>query len=115
VLAVMPTAREFGIENLTLEMAAVRYAGHFMERGYNGIYYTGAHDSWIRDVRLVNAELGISVYHSFFCTVTGAVLELGEQIESLYWRSIDRPKINHWLAAYALVSETLEPHPAFGW
>ena len=47
--------------------------------------------------------------------VTDAVLELGEQIESLYWRSIDRPKISHWLAAYQLVSGTLEPHPASIW
>ena len=47
--------------------------------------------------------------------VTDAVLELGEQIESLYWRSIDRPKISHWLAAYQLVAGTLEPHPASEW
>ena len=47
--------------------------------------------------------------------VTDAVLELGEQIEALYWRSIDRPKINHWLAAYQLVSSTLDPHPASVW
>ena len=47
--------------------------------------------------------------------VTDAVLELGERIESLYWRSIDRPKINHWLAAYQLVSSTVEPHPASVW
>jgi hypothetical protein len=43
------------------------------------------------------------------------VLELGRRIEDLYWRSIDRPKVNHWLAAYRLVSETLEPHPASIW
>ncbi|HEY4992835.1 MAG TPA: DUF6421 family protein [Nakamurella sp.] len=47
--------------------------------------------------------------------VTGAVLELGEQIEGLYWRSIDRPKVSHWLAAYRLVSGTVEPHPASVW
>jgi hypothetical protein len=47
--------------------------------------------------------------------VTEAVLELGEQIETLYWRSIDRPKISHWLAAYQLVAGTLEPHPASVW
>jgi hypothetical protein len=85
VLAAMPTTREFGIENLTLEMAAVRYPGHFMERGYNGIYYIGTHDSWIRDVRLVNAELGISVYRSFFCTVTGAILD----------GNVDQPLVGH--------------------
>ncbi|MGN8245430.1 DUF6421 family protein [Cellulomonas soli] len=47
--------------------------------------------------------------------VPQAVLALGEQIEQLYWRSIDRPKTAHWLAAYALVAGTLEPHPASVW
>ena len=47
--------------------------------------------------------------------VAEQVLELGRQIEDLYWRSIDRPKVNHWLAAYRLVSATLEPHPASVW
>lgn len=47
--------------------------------------------------------------------VADSVLELGRRIEDLYWRSIDRPKVNHWLAAYALVSETCEPHPASVW
>ncbi len=41
--------------------------------------------------------------------------DLGEQIEQLYWRSIDRPKIAHWLAAYELVSGTVTPHPASVW
>ena len=43
------------------------------------------------------------------------VVALGEQIEQLYWRSIDRPKIAHWLAAYELVSATVTPHPASVW
>ena len=47
--------------------------------------------------------------------VTARVLELGRQIEELYWRSIDRPKIAHWLAAYDLVSATVTPHPASVW
>ncbi|MEB7504122.1 DUF6421 family protein [Arthrobacter koreensis] len=45
----------------------------------------------------------------------GVVVKLGEEIEDLYWRSIDRPKTAHWLAAYALVSGTLTPHPASRW
>ncbi len=44
-----------------------------------------------------------------------AVLELGQAIEELYWRSIDRPKMAHWLAAYELVSATLTPHPGSVW
>lgn len=47
--------------------------------------------------------------------VPEAVMALGREIEELYRRSIDRPKISHWLAAYELVSSTLTPHPASVW
>ena len=47
--------------------------------------------------------------------VPAAVIALAEQIEQLYWRSIDRPKTAHWLAAYALVSGSVTPHPASAW
>ncbi|RKS77920.1 hypothetical protein CLV35_1623 [Motilibacter peucedani] len=43
------------------------------------------------------------------------VIALLEQIEDLYWRSIDRPKVSHWLAAYDLVTTYVEPHPASRW
>jgi hypothetical protein len=47
--------------------------------------------------------------------VAGVVMELGARIEELYWRSIDRPKTAHWLAAYELVSGTVTPNPASVW
>ncbi|RDV10510.1 hypothetical protein DXK94_08285 [Arthrobacter sp. RT-1] len=47
--------------------------------------------------------------------VADAVIALGAKIDDLYWRSIDRPKTAHWLAAYELVSETVTPHPASVW
>jgi hypothetical protein len=47
--------------------------------------------------------------------VPDVVNALGEAIGELYWRSIDRPKVAHWLAAYDLVSGTLAPHPASKW
>ena len=47
--------------------------------------------------------------------VPAAVLALGDEIDALYWRSIDRPKVAHWLAAYSLVAATLTPHPASAW
>jgi hypothetical protein len=40
------------------------------------------------------------------------VVALSDRINDLYWRSIDRPKIVHWLAAHDLISEVLAPHPA---
>ena len=47
--------------------------------------------------------------------VADAVIALGHEIKELYWKSIDRPKISHWLAAYDMVSATLTPHPASLW
>ncbi|MDE0545274.1 DUF6421 family protein [Microbacterium sp. C7(2022)] len=47
--------------------------------------------------------------------VPAAVVALSDAIDELYWRSIDRPKMAHWLAAYALVSGVLTPHPASVW
>ncbi|MCW4464501.1 DUF6421 family protein [Glutamicibacter sp. MNS18] len=47
--------------------------------------------------------------------VPEVVTALGDAIDELYWKSIDRPKLAHWLAAYELVSATLTPHPASVW
>lgn len=44
-----------------------------------------------------------------------AVVSLSDKINELYWRSIDRPKVVHWLAAYDLVGEVLAPHQASKW
>ncbi|MFB8145897.1 DUF6421 family protein [Microbacterium sp. NPDC056003] len=47
--------------------------------------------------------------------VPAAVVALADAIDELYWRSIDRPKKAHWLAAYDLVRGTLTPNPASAW
>ncbi len=47
--------------------------------------------------------------------VPAAVIALSDRIDELYWRSIDRPKTAHWLAAYELIRSTLEPNPASVW
>ncbi|BCW18972.1 hypothetical protein NtRootA9_16800 [Arthrobacter sp. NtRootA9] len=47
--------------------------------------------------------------------VADAVMALGARIDDLYWRSIDRPKTAHWLAAYELISATVTPNPASVW
>ncbi|MRX43590.1 DUF6421 family protein [Agromyces kandeliae] len=47
--------------------------------------------------------------------VPDAVVELGDAIDELYWKSIDRPKTSHWLAAYELVRGVLTPNPASVW
>ncbi|MGO2051791.1 DUF6421 family protein [Glutamicibacter sp. 287] len=47
--------------------------------------------------------------------VPEVVAALGDAIDDLYWKSIDRPKLAHWLAAYELVSATVTPNPASAW
>jgi len=47
--------------------------------------------------------------------VPDVVVALSDAINELYWASIDRPKMVHWLKAYDLVSGTLTPHPASVW
>ena len=47
--------------------------------------------------------------------VPECVIALGTRIDELYWASIDRPKKAHWLAAYAMIAETLTPNPASHW
>ncbi|RFA18014.1 DUF6421 family protein [Subtercola boreus] len=69
--------------------------------------------AWLHQQRVLHwtdTRLSIDWEH-----VAGAVIALGESIDDLYWRSIDRPKTAHWLAAYALVSSTLTPNPASVW
>ncbi|MEM8981777.1 MAG: hypothetical protein AAGC71_02030 [Pseudomonadota bacterium] len=53
-----------GIEDLHLEFPDSPYFGHHMERGYNGIYFTTAFDSWARNIRITNADSGILSYAS---------------------------------------------------
>ncbi|MEO0365941.1 MAG: glycosyl hydrolase family 28-related protein [Pseudomonadota bacterium] len=55
---------EVGIEGLHLEFPESPFFGHHMERGYNGIYFTTAFDSWVRNVRITNADSGILSYAS---------------------------------------------------
>ncbi len=55
---------EVGIEDLHLEFPNAPWFGHHMERGYNGIYFTSAYDSWARNLRITNADSGILSYNS---------------------------------------------------
>jgi hypothetical protein len=56
--------QQVGIEELRIEFPVSPYFGHHMERGYNGIYFTSAFDSWARNIRITNADSGILSYNS---------------------------------------------------
>ena len=56
--------KHVGIEDIHIEFPMSPAFGHHLERGYNGIYFTSAYDSWVRGVRITNADSGILSYNS---------------------------------------------------
>jgi rhamnogalacturonyl hydrolase YesR len=67
-----PSVTECGIEELRLEFPEVPYPGHFNEKGYNGIELDTVSDCWVRNVEVRNADIGINLVGSRFCTVRDA-------------------------------------------
>lgn len=65
---------EVGVEGLTFEFPGVEKKKHLMEEGFNAIQMNGAVNSWIRDVRVVDGDLGIKLSgYSRFCTIENVV------------------------------------------
>lgn len=48
-----------GVEDLHLVFPENPYFGHHNEAGYNGIYFSGIHNGWIRNVAISNSDAGI--------------------------------------------------------
>jgi hypothetical protein len=72
--AYVPSVQEVGIENLTLEFPQIKYGGHLNELGYNGIQVRNAANCWIRNLKFRNADNGIFLDLTKFCTVQGVYL-----------------------------------------
>lgn len=66
---IQATMREAGIESLSIEFAAREYGGHFQEAGYNALYFSAAHDCWAKHVQISNADYGIGLNGTHFCTL----------------------------------------------
>lgn len=48
-----------GIQDISLIFPPNPDFGHHNESGFNGIYFTGVHNGWIRNVRIENSDSGI--------------------------------------------------------
>lgn len=59
VLADWEHLTEVGIEDMKLTFPMSPWFGHHLEQGYNGIYFTGVFDGWVRNVTIENADSGI--------------------------------------------------------
>ena len=53
-----------GIENLTIEFPDADYGGHHLDKGFNGIYLSDLEHSWLRNIRVRNADSAILTMNS---------------------------------------------------
>ncbi len=75
IKSVKPGVSEIGVEELAVEFPETTYPGHFDELGYNAVHFNNVQDSWVKNVRVVNADYGINITSSHFVTVQGVVIE----------------------------------------
>lgn len=73
LFALAPTLRGSGVEKLGFEFPGVPKRPHLQEEGYNAIHITGAVNCWVRDVTVTDADNGVIMGGSRFCTVDGFV------------------------------------------
>ncbi|PRW60776.1 band 7 [Chlorella sorokiniana] len=78
VHAFAPSVWLSGFEGFTLEFPWSAYRSNLEVDGYNGVGLYEAVNCWVRDVRIVNADVGVLVAGSDFVTVTGLVLATSE-------------------------------------
>jgi len=75
LLAFSPTVFESGVEDLSFEFPNTPYKGHFTEMGYNALAMNGAANCWIRNVEIRNADSGVFIGGSVFCSISGLVVK----------------------------------------
>lgn len=51
--------KDVGLEDFAMVFPENPYFGHHNESGFNGIYFTGVHNGWIRNVTISNSDSGI--------------------------------------------------------
>lgn len=65
-----PGIEEVGLENFTIQMAGKPKKAHLLEEGFNAIQLIAAVNCWVRDVEIIDADLGIKLdTRSRFCQV----------------------------------------------
>jgi hypothetical protein len=69
-----PSIQEFGLEHLSIHFPWSPYQAHFREKGFNGLFLESVANSWISDVEIQNADFGVDLNSTNFCTVNNVVL-----------------------------------------
>lgn len=56
-----PTVSESGVEAIGFEFPDVPYRGHFKEKGANALELRNVYNCWVRNVRIHNADMGVTI------------------------------------------------------
>jgi len=70
----VPTVKEFGIEQLSMHFPWTPYPGHFKEKGFNALFFQDVSQCWVSGVEIQNADFGIDLNSTNFCTVSNVKL-----------------------------------------
>jgi len=70
----VPSVQEFGVEHLSIHFPWTPYPGHFKEKGYNGLFFQDVSQCWVNDVEIQNADFGIDLNSTNFCTISNVTL-----------------------------------------
>lgn len=62
------------VELLTVSFPLTQYPGHLKELGYNGIHLNQVVNGWVKDVAVVNSDMGVYFWGSAFCTIDGLTI-----------------------------------------
>ncbi len=68
-----PTVEEVGIEGLTFEFPGVPKKAHLLEEGFNAVFMRGVSNCWVSDIETIDADNGVNMQRSNFCTVRNVV------------------------------------------
>jgi hypothetical protein len=69
IWAFQPRVEQCGIEHLSFEFPGVPKRPHLKEEGFNSIWITNAANCWVRNVSITDADNGVIVHRSRFCTI----------------------------------------------
>lgn len=64
-----PSVASSGVEGMTFEFAGREKREHLMEEGFNAVELSMVADCWVRNLRIIDADLGVLLNDSRFCTV----------------------------------------------
>lgn len=64
------TRQQVGVEELTIEFPQTPYRGFGTEVGYNALYFWSTAHCWVKNVAIINADMGVALDGTYFCTVS---------------------------------------------